>query len=145
MDESPHFAPEWMVKTAWREQTPSVPSDATWIKRVEELFKMGNGNDIVWKINGMDYKYIFINTSNGWSLSEEITSTDGTTYYQTVNMRNGKFELFKNTVKNGQWSPGKIDLSVEGAKDKIADFLHKITLMNVGRQMSSLKDSIAFA
>jgi|JI10StandDraft_1071094.scaffolds.fasta_scaffold259170_2 hypothetical protein len=142
MAESPQFAPERIVKTAWGEKTPTIPSDPLWIDRIQNVLEKG---EIVWKMNGMDYKYIFVKTQTWWSFSEERTDQDGTVYYQTINMRNGKFELVKNTVSNGKWSPGRIDIPANAVKDIVWDFLDKIIILKAGKQISSLNDSIAFA
>ncbi|MBP9812319.1 hypothetical protein KBC86_02975 [Candidatus Gracilibacteria bacterium] len=142
MAESPQFAPERIVKTAGGEKTPTIPSDPLGIDRIQNVLEKG---EIVGKMNGMDYKYIFVKTQTGWSFSEERTDQDGTVYYQTINMRNGKFELVKNTVSNGKGSPGRIDIPANAVKDIVGDFLDKIIILKAGKQISSLNDSIAFA
>lgn len=96
-------------------------------------------------MSGTDYKYTFIRIDNGWSLSEEAMWEDGMVYYTTINMRNGKYELFKNSVKDGKGNPAKSSLSLEAAKGYIGDMIHKITLITAGRQTSSLEDRLAFA
>jgi hypothetical protein len=154
MSESPQFMPEWIMKTAWGEKAPTVPTDPLWIRKIEEFFKdpdydrnmSGMGyKDIVWNMSGMEYKYIFIKTANGWSISEERRGEDGTIYYKTVNMRAWKYELFKNQVTNGNGSPGKIPLTTEGVKGILEDFLSNIHILRAGKQVSWLEDTIAFA
>jgi hypothetical protein len=96
-------------------------------------------------MSGTEYKYIFTPTQNGWSLSEESIGEDGTTYFITINLRDGRYELFKNSVKNGKGNPTKSPISPEAAKDYIGDLTHKIILINAGRQTSSLEDGLALA
>lgn len=145
MQETPHRQQDRTSKLPLHEQPKNFASDTIWMRKIEELFQRNNGNDISWKMNGHDYKYIFVTTPNGWSISEERREEDGSTNYLTINMRNGKYELFRNTVKSGKEYPIKTALSIEAAREYIRDFTNKITIIHAGRQTSSLDDTLAFA